>query len=121
MIDAYNFKGKMLSKKLRELTLEENNKILNIYNKHNEGQKIEEIGFAKSINLKEIEENDYSFVPGRYVGFVEEEIDTEKIKKEIKETSIELKKLLNEFQDLIPKVEESIEKALNFEEKKEKE
>ena len=114
MVDASNFKGNMVSKKLREITLEENNKISGIYQKHNKTQYIEENGFAKSVNKKEIEENDYSFVPGRYVGFKEEKIDKEKIKNEIKESKKELKKLFKEIEKLTPKVEEAIDKAIKF-------
>lgn len=111
MIDASNLEGNMLSKKLRELTADDVSKILKVY-KEFKGQKdVEEVGFAKSVSLDEIKENDFSFVPGRYVGFEEEVIDKEAIKKEIAESSQELKRLLKEFEELTPKVLEALEKA----------
>lgn len=115
MINASDFEGEMKSKKLRILTDKDIKKIVNVYKDFINGKQIEEIGFAKDVSNKEIEENDYSFVPGRYVGFVEEEIDREKAQQEIKESAIELKKLFAEFENLMPKVNEAIEKALNFE------
>lgn len=114
-VDASNLEGTMISKKLR--VLNENTDIARIKAelvKFRNGEKIEEIGFSKSVNIEELEESDYSFVPGRYVGFIKEEIDEEQLKKEILESSVELKKMFSEFNELIPKVEEAIEKAVNF-------
>ena len=114
MLDGSQLEGKMISKKLRELSKEDVLKFDQEYLKHLEGKDIEKIGFAKTIDKKELEENDYSFVPGRYVGFKEEKIDKEKIKKEIKESKKELKKLFKEIEKLTPKVEEAIDKAIKF-------
>ena len=108
--------GTMETKKLRILEDEEIKKIQNIYKLHERGENITEVGFAKTILLSEIEENDWSLVPGRYVGFEEEEIDKEEIKKEIKKLSNELKVLFSDFNKLLPEVNESIEKALKFSE-----
>ncbi len=112
MIEAKALEGNMLSKKNRELTESDITKIVDHYKNHSQGKSIEEIGFAKTINAKEIEENDWSFVPGRYVGIVKEEVDEEATKAEIKELSKELNKLFDEFEELIPKVKESIKKGL---------
>ncbi|MCR8613059.1 MAG: type I restriction-modification system subunit M [Mycoplasma sp.] len=114
MLDASNLEGNMISKKLRELTKNDITKLSNIYNDFQENKNIDEIGLAKSVSLSELEENEYSFVPGRYVGFVEEEIDRDKIKKEIFESSLELEKLLVELNEITPKVNESIKKVLEL-------
>lgn len=112
MIEAKDLEGKMLSKKNRELTSDDIAKIVKIYKEHANGNDIEEIGFAKTIKESEIEENDWSFVPGRYVGILKEEIDEEVVKEEIKEISKELNNLFEDFEKLIPKVKDSIKKIL---------
>ncbi len=113
MIEAKNLEGNMLSKKNRELTDEDINKIAETYEKHKSGEIIEEIGFAKSVKVSEIEENDWSFVPGRYVGILKEEVDVELTKSEISELAKDLDKLFDEFNELVPKVKESIKKVLD--------
>ncbi len=112
MIEAKNLEGNMLSKKNRELTEEDLIKITNTYKEHEKGNNVEEIGFAKTISKDEIEENDWTFVPGRYVGIAKSEVDVELTKKEIEELGKELDVLFDEFEDLIPKVKESIKKAI---------
>jgi type I restriction enzyme M protein len=118
MISSQSMQGQMLSKKLRELTLDDINKISNIYEKHKQGTLINEPGNAKSVDLTELKNNDYSFVPGRYIEIVEEKVDEEQTKKEILELSKEIENLFDEFEELIPKVKDSIKKAIEF--KKEK-
>ncbi len=112
MIEAKNLEGNMLSKRNRELTEEDITKIVEAYKVHAAGKDVKEIGFSKTITKADLEENDWSFVPGRYVGIVKEEIDVEATKKEIVELSEELNQLFNEFNELIPKVKESIKKAV---------
>ncbi|NQZ29379.1 MAG: N-6 DNA methylase [Mycoplasmatales bacterium] len=108
--------GKMETKKLRILQNEDIKSIVELYKKHEKNEVISKVGFAQTTSLKEIEENDWSLVPGRYVGYEEEIIDKEEVKKEIKELSKELKELFKEFNEMLPKVEESIEKALKLNE-----
>ncbi|WP_028124194.1 N-6 DNA methylase [Mesoplasma melaleucae] len=104
-----------LSKKLRELTEEDIAKMQSLYDKHLNGEIINILGLAKTITSAELIENDYSFVPGRYVELEEEKVDKEEIKKEIKQLSLELTNLLSEFDELKPKLEEVIKKALESE------
>lgn len=119
MINAHNFEGKMLSKKLRELKDEEIQQLVQVYDQHSQNQEVNELGFAKTVNLQEIRENDYALSPGRYVGYVEEEIDVEKAKEEIITLSKELDNLFDEFTSLMPEVKNSIKKALAFEHERE--
>ncbi|MCL8209779.1 type I restriction-modification system subunit M [Spiroplasma attinicola] len=114
MISGSAIEGRMISKKLRELQKSDIDKIVSLFDQHENGKTVAELGFAKSITKAELEENDYSFVPGRYVGTKEEKIDKEQVKKEIKELSSEISNLLKEFNELAPKVEEAIQKALDF-------
>lgn len=116
MISGSSIEGRMISKKLRELKSSDIERIVTIFDKHENGEDVEEIGFAKTVTKKEIEENNFSFVPGRYVGSKEEKVDKEQVKKEIKELANDISKLMKEFNDLAPKVEEAIQKALDYEE-----
>ena len=47
-------------------------------------------GFCKSVSLDEVRAADYMMTPGRYVGFVESEEDTEPIKEKIERLTAEL-------------------------------
>lgn len=116
-VDASNIAGNMLSKKLRELQKEDLEKITNSLKDFREGKDIEEVGFSKTVKVDEIKDSDYSFVPGRYVGFVKEEIDEEQLKAELVESSKELSKLFEELKDLMPEVEQAIQKAIKYENK----
>lgn len=104
----------MVSKKLRELTINDTEKITNLYEKHISASKsvVTELGLAKSVSLAEIQSNDYSFVPGRYVGVVEQVIDKDAAKQEIQKIAKELDELFAEFNTLAPRVNEAIKKAL---------
>lgn len=113
-VDASGVEGTMVSKRLRVLEEEDIQKIYHELEKFRNGETIEEVGFSKSVGIEELKESDYSFVPGRYVGFIKEEIDEEKVKQDIKESSEELKRLFSEFTELMPQVEEAIEKALEY-------
>jgi type I restriction enzyme M protein len=117
MISAQNLKGNMISKKLRELTDEDIKKVSDLYNKHSNNEEVNVPGFAKTVTEEELENNDYSFVPGRYVETVKEEIDEEKTKEEIKNLSYQLENLFSEFEKLIPEVKTAIKKACDFNKK----
>ncbi|MGL5268672.1 MAG: N-6 DNA methylase [Spiroplasma sp.] len=116
MISGSSIEGRMISKKLRELKSSDIDRIVTIFDRHENAEDIVEIGFAKSVTKDEIIENNFSFVPGRYVGSKEEIIDKEQVKKEIKDLASEISKLMKEFNELTPKVEEAIQKALDYEE-----
>lgn len=114
MIDGSKVEGKMLSKKVRELTKDDIQAFINVYNDHSIGKNVDVKGFAKTITIDDLVTNDFSFVPGRYVDSVVEVVDKDKVKHEIKTISVELTNLLREFNTLTPKVEEAIKKALEF-------
>lgn len=116
MIAGSSIEGKMISKKLRELQETDIDKIVRVFDQHENGEDINEIGFAKSVTKDELTENNFSFVPGRYVGSVEEYVDKEAVKQEIKDLAGEISDLLKQFNELAPKVEEAIQKALDYEE-----
>ncbi|WHQ37494.1 class I SAM-dependent DNA methyltransferase [Spiroplasma sp. SV19] len=106
--------GVMVNKTLRELSEDDIAKVTKIYNDNQIGD-VNIPGIAKTISWKEIEDNDYSLVPGRYIEIVEEKIDIKQTKEEIKELFTELTSLLKEFDELKLELPNAIEKALNFE------
>jgi len=77
-IDAREM-GSMISRKQKDLTEEDINKITQTYHAWRGGDKegdYEDVaGYSKSATLKEIAKNDYVLTPGRYVGMAEIEDD----------------------------------------------
>lgn len=67
-------------------------------------------GRCKVATLEEINENDYSLNPGRYIEIVEKEIDDVEFETRIKELSAEFKSLTSEAHDLEKKIEEDWKK-----------
>ena len=122
MIHANELEGNMLSKRLRELTDSEINKVSSLYKKHKKGEVINETGFAKSVVATDIEENDYSFMPGRYIDidFEENQIDKEKLINELKKLLKEIPELINDFKKTASKVNDSLETVLKKIEKSKK-
>jgi len=114
MISPNAVKGRMRSKKLRELTNEDIKGIVELFDRHENGEDINKEGIAKSVTQNDLAANDYSFVPGRYVGSVEEKVDKEAIKSEIKTLASELNQLLEEFDELVPDIKKAIDQAIAY-------
>ena len=66
-IDARKM-GTMVSRKLRELTEEDIDKIADTYKAFVDGTLEEIKGFCAAVDTTEIEKQDYILTPGRYVG-----------------------------------------------------
>lgn len=94
-IDARKM-GEMVTRKLRELTVEDINKIAETYhNWRNIDGKYEDVkGFCKSAKLEEIKGHEYILTPGRYVGIEEEEGDGIPFKKKWKILQVSLRSSL---------------------------
>lgn len=114
MISPNAVKGRMRSKKLRELTDEDIKGIVELFDRHENGEDINKKGIAKSVTQNDLAANDYSFVPGRYVGNIEEKINKKAIKSEIKTLASELNQLLEEFDELVPDVKKAIGQAIAY-------
>ena len=84
--------GKMVTRKNRELTKEEIDKIANTYHSwRNKKSKYKDIkGFCKSANITEIEKHDFVLTPGRHVGFEVIEEDDEVFEEKMKRLTKEL-------------------------------
>lgn len=86
-IDARKM-GIMIDRRHRELTNEEISKIADTYHTWRgelKNKKYEDIpGFCKSAKLEEVRKQGWILTPGRYVGFEEEEEDTEAFEQKMK-------------------------------------
>lgn len=106
--------GTMVSRKLRKFNDADIDLIANTYHKYKSGSYTEnddKLGFCKKASLKEIENNDYSLNPGRYVGVDETgKLSAEEINEQIKITAQELFALMDESKQLEEKVKEILKK-----------
>lgn len=112
MIDAQEL-GQLVegSKKNKELKEEDLNKLVDIFKKLENGENIDIPGLAKSVGLKELEENEFLLSPGRYITISEKEKkDPEEIKKELNQAIDELLKLMDKSKELEQEVKEAIKK-----------
>ncbi|MHA1692268.1 MAG: N-6 DNA methylase, partial [Candidatus Heimdallarchaeaceae archaeon] len=108
-IDARKM-GVMVDRRHRELTDEEIKKIADTYHAwRGEGGVYEDIpGFCKSVTIEEIRKHNHILTPGRYVGFAEEEEDTEPFDEKMKRLTAELAEQFKKSREL----EEEIKKNL---------
>ena len=107
-INASNM-GTMVTRKLRELTEEDINKIANTYHSYQNDTNYEDIlGYCKKSTIDEIKSNDYVLTPGRYVGTEEIEDDGIPFEEKMKKLTEELFKQFEEAH----KLEEEIKKNL---------
>lgn len=79
-----------------------------MFERGEEEEKINEIGFSKVATLEEVAKNGYVLTPGRYVGIKTEEKD-EPFEEKMKKYSEELKSLLLEEEALNKKIEDVFE------------
>ena len=83
----------MVSRKLRELTDEDIQKIASAYNAFVEGTLEDEKGFCAVATTQEIAKQDYILTPGRYVGIEEQENDGEPFEEKMTRLTSELSEL----------------------------
>ena len=101
--------GTMVTRKLRELTEDDINKIADTYHAYENDNSYEDIaGFCKKADLDEIKANDYILTPGRYVGVKEDEGDGIPFEEKMRTLTAELKENFEESHRL----EEEIRKNL---------
>ncbi len=75
-IDARNM-GVMVTRKSRELTLQDISKLADIYNRYENNTLEDEKGYCAVVNTEDIAKQDYILTPGRYVGIEDAEEDDE--------------------------------------------
>ena len=110
-IDAREM-GEMINRRNKELTNDEIEKIATKYRQFKTQDTIyeDESGFAKVATLEEIKENDFVLTPGRYVGFVEAEEDTEVFEEKMERLTRELGEQFAEGAGLEKEIRENLKK-----------
>lgn len=90
-IDARKL-GKMINRRLRELSDDDIQKIAGVYHawRNHDGGYQDVPGFVKAVTLEEIGKQDFILTPGRYVGVEETTVDDEPIDEKIQRLTKEL-------------------------------
>lgn len=100
--------GTMVSRKLRELTAEDIDKIAGAFSRFEEGTLADEKGFCAVVSTEDIAKQDFVLTPGRYVGVADVEEDGEPFEEKMARLTGELSELFAESR----KAEEEIRKQL---------
>ena len=111
-IDARNM-GTMVSRKLRELTDDDIQKIADTYNAFVDGTLEDEPGFCAVVTTEDIAEHDYVLTPGRYVGLPEQEDDGVPFEEKMTVLTSELAELFETSHKLEDTIRKNLE-ALGF-------
>jgi type I restriction enzyme M protein len=107
-IDARKM-GYMETRKHRELTDEESERIYSIYHAWRDDKDYQDVdGFCKSATLDEIRSHDYVLTPGRYVGIEEVEDDGIPFEEKMEKLTSELSELFEESKSLEEKIKENL-------------
>ncbi|MDX9691123.1 MAG: class I SAM-dependent DNA methyltransferase [Acholeplasmataceae bacterium] len=107
-IDARKM-GYMETRKHRELTDEESEKIYSTYHAWRDDKDYQDIdGFCKSATLDEIRSHDYVLTPGRFVGIEEAEDDGIPFEEKMEKLTLELSELFDESKSLEEKIKENL-------------
>ncbi len=108
-IDARKM-GTMVSRKLRELTDEDIQKIAGTYQEFVNGTLEEVKGFCVAADLDEVAKQDYILTPGLYVGIEEQVDDGEPFEEKMGRLSAELSELFDKSHELETRIRENLEK-----------
>lgn len=106
-IDARKM-GTMVSRKLRELTGEDIQKIAAAYNAFADGTLEAEKGFCAAATTQEIAKQDYILTPGRYVGIEEQEDDGEPFEEKMARLTSELSELFAQSHTLEDEIRQKL-------------
>jgi len=106
-IDARKM-GYMVDRKHRDFKEEDIEKLADIFTKYQEGTLEDVKGFCATVDIKEIEKQDFILTPGRYVGIEEVKDDGEPFEEKMKRLTFELSEMFKKSHEL----EEEIRKKL---------
>ena len=106
-IDARKM-GTMVSRKLRELTDADIQKIADTYNAFADGTLEDVKGFCAAVPTEEIARQDYILTPGRYVGIEEQEDDGEPFEEKMGRLTSELSELFSRSHELEKEIRERL-------------
>jgi type I restriction enzyme M protein len=107
-IDAREM-GTMVSRKLREFTDEDIDKVAKAFDAFRASELEEEKGFSAIASIDDIAKQDYILTPGRYVGIAEEEDDGEPFDEKMKRLTGELSKCFEESNRLQEEIKKNLE------------
>ena len=106
-IDARKM-GTMVTRKLRELTAEDIQKIASTYNAFVDGTLEDVKGFCAVATTQDIAKQDYILTPGRYVGIEEQEDDGEPFEEKMSRLTSELSELFAKSHELEVEIKERL-------------
>ena len=106
-IDARKM-GTMVTRKLRELTDEDIQKIASTYNAFVDGTLDDVKGFCAVVTTQDIAKQDYILTPGRYVGIEEQEDDGEPFEEKMGRLTSELSELFAKSHELEAQIKERL-------------
>ena len=106
-IDARKL-GTMVTRKLRELTDDDIQKIADAYNAFVDGTLEEVKGFCAVATTEDIAKQDYILTPGRYVGIEEQEDDGEPFEEKMTRLTSELSELFVKSHELEAEIKEKL-------------
>lgn len=113
-INANNL-GTMVTRRSRELSVEDIKKIANTYHNYQNDENYNNIkGFCYSATTEEIETNDFVLTPGRYVGVEDNQVDDIPFEEKMKSITSELSKQFEESHRLEEEIRKNM-KAIGFE------
>lgn len=108
-IDARNL-GTMVTRKLRQLTIEDIHLIAQTFEAFQKGTLTEEKGFSSIASLETISKQDHILTPGRYVGIADQEEDSEPFEEKMQRLTTDLKDLFNKSHDLEKEIKTQLKK-----------
>lgn len=106
-IDARKM-GTMVTRKLRELTDKDIQKLADTYNAYVDGTLEEVKGFCAVATTEEIAQQDYILTPGRYVGIEEQKDDGEPFEEKMDRLTKELSELFQQSHELEAQIKERL-------------
>ena len=106
-IDARKM-GTMVTRKLRELTDEDIQKLADTYKKYIDGTLEDVKGFCTVKDTKDIAEQDYILTPGRYVGIEEQADDGEPFEEKMARLTSDLSDLFDKSHELEAEIRKNL-------------
>ncbi len=107
-IDARKM-GTMVTRKLRELTDEDIQRLADTYNAFVAGTLEDTKGFCAVVTTQDIAKQDYILTPGRYVGIEEQEDDGEPFEEKMERLTSELSELFAKSHQLEAQIKKQLE------------
>ncbi len=105
--------GTMVSRRLREFTDEDIEKVAKAFDDFRVGELEEVKGFTAAVSIEDVAKQDYILTPGRYVGIPDAEEDDEPFEEKMERLTGELGKLFEESNQLQEQIRKNME-AIGF-------